>query len=240
MGFNRASKAIHLERERERPNNLHDTRCNTGNCDEDGSCICRIPVPSTILDGDRPFLGGQFCDEVQMMCDGTNSFWCEHGGTCVELVHGENYSCRCLSGFVGVHCEHTGAPCGEIFCFHHAECLVEGSVCECPPDWKGSFDCSLPTKHAASVVNSTHSNPPHEDRNGDGNWYVTFIIVCSLGAIAGAVIVAKKYYKKPESMAPKFQQLAQVQIQGFLDDDDEEEENDCLNPQVPRNDKSHL
>ncbi|ERM96520.1 hypothetical protein AMTR_s00001p00264190 [Amborella trichopoda] len=73
-----------------------------------------------------------------------------------------------------------------------------------------------------------------------GIWYVTFIIVCSLGAIAGAVIVAKKYYKKPESMAPKFQQLAQVQIQGFLDDDDEEEENDCLNPQVPRNDKSHL
>ncbi|QCE10364.1 EGF-like [Vigna unguiculata] len=59
------------------------------------------------------------------MCDGTNSFWCEHGGSCEEIVQGEKYSCKCPDGFGGEHCEHSGAPCGESFCFHNAECLAE-------------------------------------------------------------------------------------------------------------------
>jgi len=32
---------------------------------------------------------GKFCDEEMSMCDGTNSFWCEHGGSCEEIVQGE-------------------------------------------------------------------------------------------------------------------------------------------------------
>ena len=81
------------------------------------------------------------------MCDGTNSFWCENGGTCEEIVQGEDYSCKCPPGYTGEHCEHPGAPCGRIFCFHEAECLTESDVCECPPNWKGSVDCSHPTKN---------------------------------------------------------------------------------------------
>jgi len=37
---------------------------------------------------------GMFCDEEMSMCDGTNSFWCEHGGSCEEIVQGEKYSCK--------------------------------------------------------------------------------------------------------------------------------------------------
>lgn len=90
---------------------------------------------------------GKFCEEEMTMCDGTNSYWCENSGSCEEIVQGENYTCNCFSGFTGEHCEHSGAPCGQIFCFHEAECLAEaeGDVCQCPPDWKGSTDCSLPT-----------------------------------------------------------------------------------------------
>ncbi|KAJ7942315.1 Epidermal growth factor-like domain, partial [Quillaja saponaria] len=59
------------------------TSCKTGLCNSNtGTCICNLPDPSTILDGDRVFLGGKFCDEEMTMCDGTNSFWCENGGTC--------------------------------------------------------------------------------------------------------------------------------------------------------------
>ena len=37
---------------------------------------------------------GKFYDEEMSMCDGTNSFWCEHGGSCEEIVQGEKYSCK--------------------------------------------------------------------------------------------------------------------------------------------------
>ncbi|KAI5428620.1 hypothetical protein KIW84_033573 [Lathyrus oleraceus] len=39
-------------------------------------------------------------------CDGTNSFWCEHGATCVEIAH-ERSAHR---GFAGKHCELAGLP----------------------------------------------------------------------------------------------------------------------------------
>ena len=57
---------------------------------------------------------GKFCDEEMSMCDGTNSFWCEHGGSCEEIVQGEKYSCNCPDGFGGEHCEHSGAPMKQV------------------------------------------------------------------------------------------------------------------------------
>ncbi|XP_010053736.2 neurogenic locus notch homolog protein 2-like [Eucalyptus grandis] len=91
-----------------------DTRCRTGSCNTNGDCICKFPDPSTILDGDRLFLGGKFCNEEMVMCDGTNSFWCEHGGKCEEIVQGEKYRCKCPPGYSGERCEYSG-------------CIVAGS-----------------------------------------------------------------------------------------------------------------
>ncbi|KAG2725327.1 hypothetical protein I3760_01G059900 [Carya illinoinensis] len=221
-----------------------DSRCKTGICNNTGACICNFPDPSTILDGDRTFLGGKFCEEEMTMCDGTNSFWCENGGSCEEIVQGENYTCKCLPGFTGEHCEHSGAPCGQIFCFHEAECLVEaeGDVCQCPPDWKGSTDCSLRTKTLTD--NSTDSKAPRfsgeKISSNSTNWTVVVLAIsCSAGAVAGAAIYAKKLSIKKDIQKARFQQLSQMQTRAILDDDDDDE-NDSIGHDVTYNDRSHL
>lgn len=106
---------------------------------------------------------GKFCDEEMTMCDGTNAFWCEHGGKCEEIIQGEKYECKCLPGYSGERCEHSGRPCGQNFCFHDAECLSPGDVCDCPPVWKGSADCFLPT----------------QPQTGQSFYYLS-LIICSL------------------------------------------------------------
>ncbi|KAK9202295.1 hypothetical protein WN944_017505 [Citrus x changshan-huyou] len=204
-----------------------DSRCKTGSCNSTGACICNIPDPSTILDGDRPFLGGKFCDEEMTMCDGTNEFWCEHGGKCEEIVQGEIYDCKCPAGYAGEHCEHSGTPCGQIFCFHEAQCLALSQVhnaCDCPPDWKGSADCSLPTlSQTDSSVNSTIARYPQDKISNNANWMVGFLAFsCSAGAVVGGAIYAKKLFKKKSNTAPRFQQLSSVQTQDILDGDENE------------------
>lgn len=126
-------------------------------------CFCQLSEWDYLL-GSWGYRG-TFCDEEMTMCDGTNSFWCEHGATCEEIVQGEKYSCKCPLGFAGEHCEHSGAPCGHTFCFHNAECLAEtGDVCQCPSEWKGSADCSLPTTPTGSTLPSSfHKLQPSLD-----------------------------------------------------------------------------
>ncbi|KAI3878832.1 hypothetical protein MKX03_013972 [Papaver bracteatum] len=204
-----------------------DIRCKTKSCNENGTCICNLPDPSTILNGDRQFLGGKFCDEEVTMCDGTNSFWCGNGGICNELIHGEKYTCKCGPSYIGEHCEYRGAPCGKIYCFHLAQCLfeVEGDVCDCPPNWKGSVDCSLPTPtHTDNVTTSTTiPRLPREEDSHSSKWLVLlFVVSFASGAAAGAVIYLKKFFRKNDRDTGKFQQLSQMQARDFLDEDDEE------------------
>ncbi|XP_022759559.1 delta-like protein 1 [Durio zibethinus] len=216
-----------------------DSRCKTGSCNRTGACICNLPDPSTILDGDRPFLGGEFCDTKMTMCDGTNSFWCENGGICEEIVQGEDYSCKCPPGYTGERCEHPGAPCGRIFCFHEAECLAQSDVCQCPPNWQGSVDCSLPTKNTTdSSMDSITSQLPHwRSSNSSTNWIVVVVAISfSIGAVAGGAIYAKKLFGKKET-APKFQQLSRMKSLGILDDDDE---GDTMVPEMSRNGNQRL
>ncbi|KAL3675535.1 hypothetical protein R1sor_025483 [Riccia sorocarpa] len=81
-------------------------------------CVCLLPDHDSVMNGDRSSLGVVFCDTPSTMCDGTNSFWCESGGTCNEVVQGENYTCACALGFSGVHCQDRGLVCGDSFCFN--------------------------------------------------------------------------------------------------------------------------
>ncbi|TKY65416.1 Sushi, nidogen and EGF domain-containing protein 1 [Spatholobus suberectus] len=215
-----------------------DDRCKTGLCNSTGACICNLPDPSTILNGDRAFLGGKFCDEEMTMCDGTNSFWCEHGATCEEIVQGEKYSCKCPLGFAGEHCEHSGAPCGQIFCFHNAECLAEaGDVCQCPSEWKGSADCSLPTKPTGSLPTSFLKSQPSLDAC---RRLLVVLAFSSVGAAAAGAIYGKKLFSKKKREAVKFQQLSELQTQGMLDDDEDDDENHITVLQRVHGDISHI
>ncbi|KAK3227862.1 hypothetical protein Dsin_007724 [Dipteronia sinensis] len=174
----------------------------------DGACICNLPDPSTILDGDRSFLGyGKFCDEEMTMCDGTNTFWCEHGGTCEEIVQGDQ-------------CELSGVSCGQIFCFHEAQCLVEDGVCDCPPDWKGSLDCSLPTK-------------PFTVGNGGAGLFGFNRSNCRRSYLYQEIFGKKT----ATSTVPKFRQLSQIQSHDMLDDYDED---DSMIHDAIHRDTSHL
>ncbi|KAK1558972.1 hypothetical protein Q3G72_008933 [Acer saccharum] len=219
-----------------------DSRCKTEKCNStDGACICNLPDPSTILDGDRSFLGGEFCDEEMTMCDGTNTFWCEHGGTCEEIVQGEKYFCKCRPGFTGEQCEFSGVSCGQIFCFHEAQCLAEDGVCDCSTDWKGSLDCSLPTTPLTEYPsNSTATKLPQEEISNNTNWAVVVLAISgSTGAIAGGAIFIKKLFgKKTATTVPKFRQLSQMQSRDMLDDDDDED--DSMISNVIHRDTSHL
>ncbi|XP_031475105.1 uncharacterized protein LOC116247218 [Nymphaea colorata] len=211
-----------------------DHRCRSGICAEDGTCIC-IP-PSITLDGHRPFYGGRFCDELQIMCGVRSMFWCEHGGSCEEAVLGEEeYFCACPWGYAGRHCELVGAPCGEMFCFHGAECLVNEQNCQCPPDWRGSLDCVLPTSTNDSVVQSTPTILPPDKGHHIEKWFVAVVAVASsLLVVSAAVLLAKKCCRKSESALTKFQDLYQVQMQGVLDDEEDP------SPVPELNDGAHL
>ncbi|GLJ18557.1 hypothetical protein SUGI_0330160 [Cryptomeria japonica] len=206
--------------------------CKSGECDEDGQCICKLPDPSTILDGDRPFLGGKHCDEERIMCDGTNSFWCEHGGVCEEIIQGENYTCKCPPGYIGEHCEYSGAPCGSMFCFHRAECIIEDRECACPHNWRGSVDCAFPTKPKHSLNDTTPNFEATHHEGGGNEWFVPLVsVVVGVGVLGSVVSWTKTYHKKREAEATKFQQLSQAQIEACLDTDDEDDNNNLMAPQ---------
>ncbi|XP_068489306.1 uncharacterized protein [Phaseolus vulgaris] len=155
------------------------------------------------------------------MCDGTNSFWCEHGASCEEIVQGEKYSCKCPPGFGGEHCEHSGASCGQTFCFHNAECLAEaGEVCQCPSEWKGSPDCSLLTRSPDINSNSTETKLSKVSSSSDSKKTLAVLAFSVVGATVVGAIYGKKLFSKKKREAVKFQQLSEMHTKGILDDDD--------------------
>lgn len=99
--------------------------------------------------------------------------------------------------------------------------MKEDSLCDCPSNWRGSANCSLPTK--IDVLNNTApSTDATEYTDGGNEWLVPFVsAVIVVGALGIAVSLGKKLYKKRRAGAMKFQQLSHVQVQGFSDDDDD-------------------
>lgn len=70
-------------------------------------------------------------------------------------------------------------------------------------------------------------------------WLAFFTISCSLGALAAAVILAKKCFKRETTRNAKFQHVSQMQMHGILDDDDDSED-DSLVPKIVQSDHAHL
>ncbi|KAL3697238.1 hypothetical protein R1sor_011314 [Riccia sorocarpa] len=198
-----------------------ETNCATS-CDENDKCVCLLPDPDSVMNGDRGFLGGVFCDTPSTMCDGTSSFWCESGGTCNEIVQGENYTCSCASGFSGVHCQDRGLVCGDSFCFNGGLCNSVNSTCSCPPELRGAPDCSLPTALAPDV-----KNPVFEEHHA-GEWYRPLLIVLAVVGVSVCLgsVLFRWHKKRAENLSrTRFQELRQVQmVEGpdFFDDGEDD------------------
>lgn len=170
-----------------------------------------------MLLGDRPFLGGEFCDTRMTMCDGSNSFWCENG-LCNEMVQGENYTCMCKEGYAGEHCEVEGVPCGDLYCYHGAECIQADAPCDCPADWQGSQDCSEPTTKSSTYNTDVDE---HVKTGGQDKWYLPLSVAAAVVVVAGIVVIgAKTPLRKRSSAATEFRKLQQVQMPDFVDEDE--------------------
>eukprot|EP00250_Pteridium_aquilinum_P022826 c25761_g1_i1 orf=476-1189(-) len=195
-----------------------DTRCTTSNCNSDGACICELPSNSSMLQGDRPFLGGQYCDTPRTMCDGSNTFWCENG-LCNEIIQGENYTCICKDGYSGDHCELEGTQCGDFFCYHNGRCNEADGSCDCSADWKGSVECSMPTMKSSK--NNTSIEPIEAEGKDNNTWHVPVFVAIAVVVVAGGVVVGIKSIRKRSMAATEFHKLRQVQMRGFIDEDED-------------------
>ncbi|KAL2644049.1 hypothetical protein R1flu_011636 [Riccia fluitans] len=194
-------------------------------CDENGKCVCLLPDPDSAMNGDRSFMGGVFCNTPSTMCDGTNSFWCESGGTCNVIVQGKDYTCTCAPGFSGVHCEKRGDVCGDSFCFNGGLCISVNSTCNCPMELRGAPDCSLPTTLAPAPADS---KPLDYNEHHGGEWYRPLVIVLAVVAVSvclGSVLFTW-HKKRAENLSrSRFQELRQVQMAegpDFYDDGEDD------------------
>ncbi|CAM6127286.1 unnamed protein product [Calypogeia fissa] len=193
-----------------------ELNCQTKNCSPEGVCICDIPSPDSLMQGNRNFLGGVFCSIPSVMCDGSNTFYCQFGGICNEIVQGENYTCTCPPGFAGEHCNFAGAICGDTYCYNGGACQVDltgiGS-CTCPDDFLGSNDCSVPTPIALPPApeGEEYKNSKHHM----GEWWVPVgIVIAIILSVAFVSGLAMSWYKRRMSKLSqiRFQELRQVQI----------------------------
>lgn len=92
-------------------------RCNTLNCQHGSSC--RFPSADDITHANDSKEDGAFCEcqdnykgrecEIGVQkCPGSNSMECLYGGQCIgsqEYGDGDFYTCACLGGRMGDHCE---------------------------------------------------------------------------------------------------------------------------------------
>ena len=62
---------------------------------------------------------------------------CLNNGTCMNTDNNRNYSCSCMSGFYGLHCELSSRPCTSTTCsnygksFFCSSCLFSSSIKHC-------------------------------------------------------------------------------------------------------------
>ncbi|XP_072015031.1 uncharacterized protein [Amphiura filiformis] len=74
---------------------------------------------------------------------------CQNGGTCVDRVNG--YTCSCLAGYVGVHCETDFDECSSDPCQNGGACVdsVNSYSCNCVSGYVG-VHCETDTDECSS------------------------------------------------------------------------------------------
>ena len=62
-----------------------------------------------------------------------------NNGTCIDGV--SEYSCHCVTGFTGQHCQININDCVNVSCQNEAVCrdLINSYHCDCPPGYEGKI-----------------------------------------------------------------------------------------------------
>ena len=73
-----------------------------------------------------------------LTCPHFPSSSCFNGGTCLDGVN--SFSCLCLPGYTGAHCQHQADPCLSRPCLHGGVCTATypGFSCACPEGFTGT------------------------------------------------------------------------------------------------------
>ncbi|XP_076447761.1 uncharacterized protein LOC143284711 [Babylonia areolata] len=110
--------------------------CRYGWCDKtNGHCECKLGWT------------GEKCDDI----DECHSNPCRNGGTCRDGVN--SYTCDCLPGFNGTHCETDIDECHSNPCRNGGTCqdVVNSYTCDCPSGFNGT--------HCETDIDECYSSP---------------------------------------------------------------------------------
>ncbi|CAF3990347.1 unnamed protein product [Adineta steineri] len=94
---------------------------------------------------------GLNCNVSVDLCQITNS--CINNGTCVNTLS-SSYTCTCMQGFTGSHCETDIRPCKPWTCLSYGLCNETSSTtfqCECYPGYEG-LNCESLTDYCDNIV----------------------------------------------------------------------------------------
>ncbi|XP_068922028.1 protein delta homolog 2 isoform X2 [Petaurus breviceps papuanus] len=167
--------------------------CQHGTCHQPWQCICRSGWAGKFCDKDEhictkqppcqnggkcvyegdgeyhcmcpPGFHGHNCERKTGPCEHAGSP-CRNGGQCQDdQGFAENFTCRCLAGFVGPRCEVNVDDCLMRPCANGATCHdgINRFSCHCPKGFAGRFctvnldDCaSRPCQHGARCRDRVH------------------------------------------------------------------------------------
>ena len=94
---------------------------------------------------------GLYCDITVDACQMANP--CLNNGSCVNGPS-SSYTCTCIQGFTGLHCEIDIRPCKPWTCLSHGQCNETSPItfeCECYPGYEG-LHCESLTDYCRSII----------------------------------------------------------------------------------------
>eukprot|EP00271_Cylindrocystis_brebissonii_P014214 TRINITY_DN35496_c0_g1_i1.p1 TRINITY_DN35496_c0_g1~~TRINITY_DN35496_c0_g1_i1.p1 ORF type:complete len:284 (+),score=39.74 TRINITY_DN35496_c0_g1_i1:650-1501(+) len=139
---------------------------NGGVCDVNsaGGLYCRCLAPTAL---EPAFYRGLQCEMPATMCADTVDYYCAMYSTCDEIIQGEVYKCNnCTAPWGGMFCDEMGKECGSsgLRCYNGGSCRY--SSCNCPSEWRGNANCTLPTPPGQTETEENFFGKPDPELGG--------------------------------------------------------------------------
>ena len=114
----------------------------TVSADADASCKCALREICKDLEKLQSVLtqldfSSFLCLNIFLPVDECVDKLCDNGGTCVDRIN--SYSCTCVQGYTGDHCETDVDDCDGVECQNGGSCVdgVNSYTCTCDLGFKG-------------------------------------------------------------------------------------------------------